>query len=40
MRWDSVGIDWGLTGEPVLSGKDAEAPALSDIESPFEWSET
>jgi dTDP-4-dehydrorhamnose 3,5-epimerase len=38
VRWDSVGIDWGLTGEPVLSGKDAEAPALGEIESPFEWS--
>lgn len=35
VRWDSVGIDWGLTGEPVLSGKDAIAPALADFESPF-----
>jgi dTDP-4-dehydrorhamnose 3,5-epimerase len=35
VHWASVGIDWGLTGEPVLSGKDAEAPALRDIESPF-----
>jgi dTDP-4-dehydrorhamnose 3,5-epimerase len=35
VHWDSVGIDWGLTGDPVLSGKDAEAPALRNIESPF-----
>lgn len=35
VHWASVGIDWGLTGDPVLSGKDAEAPALRDIESPF-----
>ena len=38
VRWDSVGIDWGLTGEPILSGKDAEAPGLADVDSPFEWS--
>ncbi len=34
--WDSCGIDWGLAAEPVLSAKDAAAPALADIESPFE----
>lgn len=38
VRWDSVGIDWGLTGTPILSDKDAEAPALADLDSPFEWS--
>lgn len=32
-----VGIDWPLTGEPTLSGKDAEAPLLVDLESPFTW---
>jgi dTDP-4-dehydrorhamnose 3,5-epimerase len=35
VRWDSCGIDWGITGEPVLSGKDAAAVPLSDFESPF-----
>lgn len=38
VRWDSVGIDWGISGDPVLSGKDAEAPPLAEINSPFEWS--
>lgn len=40
VHWASGGIDWGLTGDPVLSDKDAVAPALAEIESPFEWSET
>ena len=32
-------VDWGLPDgtEPVLSDKDAAAPALSDFQSPFEW---
>ncbi|WP_407474985.1 dTDP-4-dehydrorhamnose 3,5-epimerase [Sulfitobacter sp. PM12] len=31
-----VGIDWGLGGmTPVLSDKDANAPALADLNSPF-----
>ena len=36
--WSSCGIDWGL-GEtaPVLSAKDAAAPALADFDSPFAW---
>lgn len=37
VRWDSCGIDWGLEGAPVLSDKDAAAPALSDFDSPFTW---
>lgn len=37
VRWDSAGIDWGLTGEAVLSGKDAAAPPLAAFASPFEW---
>lgn len=37
VRWDSCGIDWGLTGDPVLSDRDAAAPALADFDSPFEW---
>ena len=35
VAWDSVGIDWGLDGAPVLSAKDAAAPALADFDSPF-----
>ena len=37
VRWDSCGIDWGLTGDPVLSEKDAAAPTLAEFESPFTW---
>lgn len=36
VRWDSCGIDWPLSGiEPILSDKDARAPALADFDSPF-----
>lgn len=37
IRWDDpdIGIDWGLTGEPVLSAKDRVAPLLRDVASPF-----
>lgn len=37
VRWDSCGIDWGFTGDPVLSDKDAIAPALAEFDSPFAW---
>lgn len=37
VHWDSCGIDWGLTGAPVLSDKDAGAAPLSAFDSPFEW---
>ncbi|MBO9453364.1 dTDP-4-dehydrorhamnose 3,5-epimerase [Tropicibacter sp. R16_0] len=37
VRWDSCGIDWGFAGDPVLSDKDAAAPALADFDSPFVW---
>lgn len=37
VAWNSVGIDWGLTGEPVLSAKDAAAVALADFKTPFTW---
>ena len=39
IRWDSCGIDWGLHGDPVLSGKDAEAPAFAAFDSPFIYEE-
>lgn len=38
VRWDSCGIDWPLAGvEPVLSEKDAAAPALAAFETPFDY---
>ncbi|MBD3763538.1 MAG: dTDP-4-dehydrorhamnose 3,5-epimerase [Rhodobacterales bacterium] len=39
VRYDDpdIGIDWGLTEEPVLSAKDAAAPWLRDFVSPFVW---
>lgn len=39
VRWDSCGIDWPLPGVPILSDKDAIAPALADFESPFIYGE-
>ena len=37
VHWDSAGIDWTLSGNPVLSAKDAAAPKLADFDSPFVW---
>ena len=39
VRWDDpdIGIDWRLTGEAVLSDKDAAAPLLADFDSPFTY---
>lgn len=40
VRFDDadIGIDWGLGGQaPVLSEKDAAAPGLADLDSPFTW---
>jgi len=39
VRFDDpdLGIDWGLTGSPVLSGKDAAAGSFADLQSPFRW---
>jgi dTDP-4-dehydrorhamnose 3,5-epimerase len=34
VRWDSLGIDWGIA-DPILSDKDARAPAFGDWTSPF-----
>ena len=41
VRFDDpgLGINWGLTGEAVLSDKDAAAPLLADFDSPFVWQE-
>jgi len=37
VRWNDpdIGIDWGLSGDPVLSDKDRAAPFLRDWASPF-----
>lgn len=37
VRWDDpkIGIDWGLTGDPVLSAKDAAAPHFADFATSF-----
>lgn len=32
-----IGIDWPLAGAPILSDKDAAAPRLSQIDTPFAW---
>ena len=39
VRWDDpdLAIDWGLSAPPQLSAKDAVAPALADLDSPFVW---
>lgn len=39
LRYDdpAIGIDWGLTTDPILSDKDAAAPLLADLDSPFVW---
>jgi len=38
VRWNDpeIGIDWG-TAAPILSDKDAKAPLLADVASPFRW---
>lgn len=40
VRWDSLGIDWGLETPPVLSAKDAAAPSFRTWQSPFTWEKT
>jgi dTDP-4-dehydrorhamnose 3,5-epimerase len=37
VRWDSCDIEWGLSGAPVLSDKDASAPTFDDFDTPFTW---
>lgn len=33
--WSSVGIDWPGDADPILSAKDAAAPAFADWQTPF-----
>ncbi|MCD9149801.1 dTDP-4-dehydrorhamnose 3,5-epimerase [Pseudophaeobacter flagellatus] len=37
VAWDSCGVDWGFDGAPLLSDKDATAPALAEFDTPFTW---
>jgi dTDP-4-dehydrorhamnose 3,5-epimerase len=39
VRFDDpdIGIDWGLTGEAILSDKDAAAQRLADLTTPFSF---
>ena len=39
VRFDDAdsGIDWGLTDEAILSGKDEQAQSFADFASPFVW---
>jgi dTDP-4-dehydrorhamnose 3,5-epimerase len=39
VRWDSLGIDWQLPHAPILSAKDAAAPAFDAWTSPFSLGE-
>lgn len=39
VRWDTVGIDWPLAVQPVLSDKDALAMDFADFQSPFKLGE-
>jgi len=39
VRWDSCGIDWPLSDDPILSDKDAIAPVFADFVSPFIYGE-
>jgi len=39
LQWNDpvIGIDWPVTGDAILSDKDAVAPQLADLDSPFEF---
>lgn len=39
VRWDSVGIDWGLQGAPILSAKDVGAVPFGAFDSPFVYAD-
>lgn len=35
VAWDSCGVEWPLTGDPVLSAKDTGATPLAAFDTPF-----
>jgi len=39
LRWNdpAIGIDWPLSGRAALNERDANAPLLADLKSPFTW---
>lgn len=39
LRWDdpAIGIEWPIVGDAILSEKDANAPLLANLRSPFEF---
>lgn len=41
LRWNDpeIGIDWPVYSDPILSDKDAAAPLLADLETPFVYGE-
>lgn len=39
VRWDSCGIKWPLSCDPILSDKDSIASVLVDLDSPFVYGE-
>ncbi|MDA9009997.1 dTDP-4-dehydrorhamnose 3,5-epimerase [bacterium] len=39
VRWDSCGIEWPLSNDPILNEKDSVAPDLADLDSPFIFGE-
>ncbi|MGR3436447.1 MAG: dTDP-4-dehydrorhamnose 3,5-epimerase [Shimia sp.] len=36
VAWDGAGIEWGVEA-PILSDKDAAAPPLAALDTPFRW---
>ncbi|WP_223427228.1 dTDP-4-dehydrorhamnose 3,5-epimerase [Tateyamaria pelophila] len=37
VHWDSCGINWPLTGAPILSDKDTAAQDFTALDTPFVW---
>lgn len=39
VRFDdpAIGIDWGLSGDAIISKKDKSAPVLTALDNPFVW---